>query len=363
MSWTLGSAPIIRAHIVHTARCALSAELELAGEEVPSGQVELRLPGLTLACAVVDAGMDGGQLRVQVVGGRGGLAREVPGQHYQQPQVRTVLDNILAAAGEVLAADSDAEVLGQLLQHYQSPRGSAGAALDALCAAAGTRWTVTAAGEVRIGEPAWTQDEPEHVLQDQPHQRRALRVAFADRALQPGTTFHGQHVEAVEHMMEPGRWRSVVRYGGQDLDGLLAGLAAHMTPLVGQTVYEGEVAVQGDGTVDVSLDEKLGLGKGLQGVPVALIGPFTVKVAPGARALIEFVNGDPTRPIVRQYLEATFTEVVVDATTIKIGPTQATLVALGKALKPAAAHGDKTDNVVNGNPATITLVTNTVVKV
>lgn len=156
---------------------------------------------------------------------------------------------------------------------------------------------------------------------------------------------------------------------GHPLDEQLRELVRHL-----QRRYlvpmEAEVLAQAaDGSLELRLLadpkrlEELELIRGMQGVPLALQGCWAVKLAPQARVVVEWLDGDPQKPVVRSILSGTFLEVSVDATTqIKIGATAAT-VALGKALKPVASAGDTTEPVVNGNPAKITVVANTVVKV
>lgn len=153
---------------------------------------------------------------------------------------------------------------------------------------------------------------------------------------------------------------------GHPLDQQLKALVRHMQPVGMLALYEAEVVVQNaDGTVDVRPTADA-LGVGLSSVPVALQGAANVRVQPGARCVLAFLDGRPDRPVVLFYLSATFVEAELDAQTIKIGPT-ATSVRLGKGLKPVAAQGDTTDLAANGKPSTIGVgsgaVANVVVKV
>ncbi len=128
--------------------------------------------------------------------------------------------------------------------------------------------------------------------------------------------------------------------------------------------YEAEVVAWND--ADHSVDLKPAdpsLGPGPSHVPVALIGCWAVKLAPGAVVLVEHKDGRRDKPFVRTVLSGTITEADIDATTIKIGPSMATAVLLGKGAQPVVALNDLTDPVVNGKPAKITSVVNTVVKV
>jgi hypothetical protein len=153
---------------------------------------------------------------------------------------------------------------------------------------------------------------------------------------------------------------------GHPLDQQLAALVRHMQPVDGLACFECEVVTQNaDGTVDVRPASDV-LGVGLSSVPVALIGPFSVKVMPGAKCLVAFRDGQQDKPVVFSYVSATYTEVTLDAQQIKIGPS-ASSIKLGKGLKPVAATGDSTDLAANGKPSIIGVgagaVVNTVVLV
>ena len=111
--------------------------------------------------------------------------------------------------------------------------------------------------------------------------------------------------------------------------------------------FEALVEVQHqDGTVDLKPVSQE-IGPGWTKVRVAMVGPFTVKVVPGARAVVEFLDGDLSRPVVTRYLEAAYTEVTLNATTkvkiggptVEIGDTGA-IVKLGGGNQPVVRAGD-----------------------
>ena len=175
--------------------------------------MELELPGLTLVGWVVDGGIWAQACRVKLVGGAaGGVLKQVGGQHYRGASGGEIAQALVNACGEDLDPQSDQAATGQLLEHYQVRAGALGKALDALCAALATDWRISAAGLVRLGVPTWPESSPAGVvLQEEVAARRELRLALEEPLL-PGVTFHGRQIRAVDHEVEPGRWRAVARY-------------------------------------------------------------------------------------------------------------------------------------------------------
>lgn len=117
-------------------------------------------------------------------------------------------------------------------------------------------------------------------------------------------------------------------------------------------VVEARVVGQNaDGTLELETAPELGLGEGLSGVPLALApGIASVKLAAGARALLEFIDdgpNNPERPIVRAFLEVEYLEVRLAATAkvamvapaVDVGDNGAT-VRLAGGNKPVIRAGD-----------------------
>lgn len=135
--------------------------------------------------------------------------------------------------------------------------------------------------------------------------------------------------------------------------------------------FEAEVLAQDGALLDLRLvlaeEQRVlwELDRGFQGVPLALQGCWAVQLAPGARVVLEFLDGDRRKPVVRSVISGQIQQadlqagsVKVDGTTIAIGPGSTT-VALGKGLSPVAALGDP----VVLNTALIGQPKNAVVKV
>lgn len=142
---------------------------------------------------------------------------------------------------------------------------------------------------------------------------------------------------------------------GAPLEDSLQRLIGHFAGAEGLIVYECIVEAQNDDdTVDVRPVSQA-LGDGMQHVPVALLGPFSVKVQPGGGCLLAFLNEGMERPMVIAFLPGTvFTEVALRATlkieflapTLKIGDTSAAIEMAGST-QPVIRVGD---TVTLGNP-------------
>lgn len=208
----IAGAAITSLQLSHPARGSWSATAQIDADTAPSGRVALELPGLTLQGDVVDAGIWSETCRVTLCGLLA-LVTEVPGQHYLTPTGGLVAQQLCAAAGAELDPASDPAAVQQLLSAYQVRRGTLGAALDALCAALATDWTVTPEARVRLGLPTWPEAAPEGaVLLEEVAARRELRLALENAALLPGVTYQGRRIVAVDHLVQPAGWRAVARY-------------------------------------------------------------------------------------------------------------------------------------------------------
>ena len=198
MSWTLGSVGLVSAHITHAATGTWLANVEVNTEQPLTGSQTLRLPGLDLVGYVVDGGVSVLRQRLSVVGGRGGLSKIVAGQAFSRTQVRTIVEHLLAQAGEVLASDSDAAVLGIQIPHWTHATGTCGAGLDAITEQVGTIWWVDPAGRVHVGDHDWgARDVADLVILKEDLRMQRVTVATLQDVIRPGTTWRDHRVGSV----------------------------------------------------------------------------------------------------------------------------------------------------------------------
>lgn len=95
------------------------------------------------------------------------------------------------------------------------------------------------------------------------------------------------------------------------------------------TPYSAVVKAQlGDGSLDLQFDDARmpgGATGGVQGIPIDTgIPGVTFTIAVGARVLVVFADGDPSKPRVTEWESASVQQVVVTSAAIKLGGPSAT---------------------------------------
>jgi hypothetical protein len=181
-------------------------------------------------------------------------------------------------------------------------------ALQSICDNQGLIWRVLRDGTVWLGAEEYPVTKSKHVLIDEDWSAGTIDFAPETPDLLPGVTFRDQQIRYVVHRIRPGFLRSEASLSspGDLLDRFLAGIRQEIQF---SRSYPAEVVAQNaDGTLQVMPDDPKTRGKGLNKVPIRTGLPgFKVKVTRGARATIEFENGDPSAPAVRDWEEGAST--------------------------------------------------------
>jgi hypothetical protein len=263
--------------------------------------------GLTLVGTAIAGGLSSDVVHITVVGGKGGLQKELEPTFVRSLPVRTILTGILSEAGETLSPTSDAAVLGKTLPKWTRDRAKASSLLSDLADEVGATWRVLADGTVWFGVETWP-DAPKvdtELLEEHPSEDRDVFGVQAPRYL-PGTKLGGKKLSLVVHTIDDDGIRTEVWYeaakGGEST--LLAAWRSLVAKFTRRLNYAVPwpcrvIAQNGDGTLELKPDgDTL---PGLSRVPIrAGLPGVTVKVAPGARCYVEFEGpGDPRRPIAR----------------------------------------------------------------
>lgn len=351
MSWTVNNVSVITGALQHPAERNWHAVVQVV-DDLKAGACTLQLPGLSLKGTIVQAGTFGGRTVARLVGGQNKLDETIDGQHFRQTTGRGIADVLLQAAGEQLDPASDATGLLSVLEHWTYFTGPASVALDRLCVALGCSWWMSAEGLVRLGELAYPPADPDGALVQDVHvELRRLDVALEQDAILPRTSYSAPapagtvQITAVDHAITPRSWRAHVWYAvrAHPFDAQLQELVQHFQlrtppPLDAEVVSQG-----GDGSVVVRLsisDEQAkiwGVPNGLQEVPLAPLAGMQLKLAPGGRVRVDYLDADARKPIA-SYLSGTILEASLSATA-KVA-LSAAAVDLADALKPVVRVGD-----------------------
>jgi len=212
----LSGAPVLSGSVLLPFAGAWVAGLVLDAGAPPTGAVTLTLDegGVTLAGTLIRARETFGRVEVLVVGGAGGLWREVEGRHYRSVTASLVWQAVLAECGEAPSAASASALLGKQLAGWTRMRGKASDALQRLTDAIGGIWRVQLDGTVRLLDPAATEagvGRGTKVL-DCPADASAIWALDA-HTLTPGQLLDGRRVRDLEHLIHEGTLRTRVWYG------------------------------------------------------------------------------------------------------------------------------------------------------
>ncbi len=261
--------------------------------------------GATLFGVIRRGGVAFERAEIQVVGGAGGLSREVASAGYRNATARIVATDILTAVGEELSTTSDATVLGASLPFWGRQSMSAGAALDALVDALSASWRVLDDGTVWIGVDAYSAivlpADAEVLAECRPIGQRTL--VDETLSMRPGRTLDGVRIAHVVHRISPDGIRTDV-YAPRETtpagDPIRTALAAFVGRVMRRVDYHAlyparVVSQSGDDSLDVQPDDAR--MPPLQRVPIRTFAPeISIKVQLGARVLVGFEAGDPKRP-------------------------------------------------------------------
>lgn len=299
--YTVNDFPLLCADVTEPRIGPWRAEIEADASEPLSGQVVLDLDGIEFKGTVLPgrSGEHGGSVTASVVGGKGGLSKEIRAQNYASGVIRidTVVKDILRAAGESLSASSNASVLSRQLQKWHREQGVASHALVAVLDAAQATFRINRSGEVWVGVDTYPAATPEHVLTDEDWSAGILTLDCEAPELEPGTTFREQKIEQCIHRLRRNSFTTEAHLTTlrSSLDAFLGRIRSKIDY---SRLYDCRVAAQNpDKTLQLVPDSPVMKGKGLDKVPIKHGLPgCEVTVKPGAKVKLGFDGGDPSSP-------------------------------------------------------------------
>lgn len=285
-----------------------------------------------------------GKTSVRVVGGRGGLPKELAAKFYFDAPLVLPLGEIVAAAGEVLAGTSDASITSKHLAKWVRAAGPAGHALTELVENAGAVWRILADGTLWVGVETWPVLEPAGEVMDDAGADG--RVVFAPERLElrPGVTWQSRRVSHVTHRITPKLIRTEVLFEGDGETrargrGALEALVRRMlAPMLYFGRYVATVVKQDGDLLEVVPDDPR--IPGLTKVPIRYPLPgMSVTVRTGARVLISFEAGNPAKPFAELWESGGLEEVSIPVTgnlptdgEVKLGDGSRTVLRSGDTL-------------------------------
>lgn len=160
--------------------------------------------GLRLSGTMASGGLYGAKFSCRIVGGAGGLGRDMPAHGFRRAMVSTILQRIMDASGEVLDPGIETGVLSSVLDWYAIPGGgSAGLALSRLAMHLGLAWRVTPSGKVWLGNERWQMARADGVQTIDARPVSGIMSVMADdvSGILPGMRLGDIRIDRVEHVI------------------------------------------------------------------------------------------------------------------------------------------------------------------
>jgi hypothetical protein len=331
MSITLNGLRVTHARVIIPWRGVWSAEIECeltpAGTP-PSGPAALVVNDWPLVGTIDPerSGRFGDAARVRVLGGGGGWHKPVAARQYHN-DAGVLSTAVLASTGaEVGERVTEAGPPSRLGVDYMRGAGPASRVLE------GRSWWVDpSSGTTIVGPRPHVPAPPDLTIVSWDPTTR-VAVLSADRLVFPGAmltsaTIGSALVRDVEHVLSGDGGVQITAWCHDAevarLPSLLASVAREACGVPYLKVYRYRIVMQGgDGRVTLQAVAKAaGMPEVIKLVDVwPGMASVSAKYAPGTVCLVEFIDGDPTRPVVRGFEPGAKTlEVSVDAVRFAVG--------------------------------------------
>lgn len=328
------------------------AELTLQGtdEILVEGPVLLDVGGRVFRGFATSSKDRGNRVSVEVVGGAGGIGATVTPTHYVEETVAGVLRAALAVGGERLSATSDASVTSLMLPMWTRAGGKVSDAVKRVLAPSGASWRVLDDGSIWVGKETWPEQALDIAPTDERPTQSMFQIGVESATVLPGVTIAGRRISSVTYNIDDTRIRADLTYGerrGGTADDLAELVRRELAPLDFFGSYVVKVVGQNaDGTLEIlSTDTRI---PKMSKVPLrAPPGVTEIRVAVGTLVVLEFDNGDPSKPFCGLARMASCEKYVLSCPDVRLGGDLAEFLAIASKVKAqldalALAHNTHT---------------------
>lgn len=325
---TINGYPVYRADHKQPYYGAWTAEVEHDANERVTGSATLTLLDRTWVGTVVAdpddstlalSGDSGGFFRCRIVGGAGGLQKQVePTEWAQGALVQTVLTAILNAGGEVQSATIDPSLLTKVLPQWSIVQGTVDAALAALCDSLGVIWRTLDDGSIWIGTPnPQPVTAPDYIFTELDPEMGMVELDLNEASIQVDQIIDGLTVKQVIYTWGNSSLRALVTIAPGPVNSLFTLFSKWMSRMKIDNFRQtpGRINSQNiDKTVQFQPDDYR--FSPLRRVALRLGLPDTeVTVNASSRAVVGWENASPTAPFLVNFGDST-------ASSIKIAASQ-----------------------------------------
>ncbi len=256
-------------------------------------------------------------VHIRVIGGKGGMAKDVSLKAYVQPGafVKDVVNGIASDAGETVSDTADQDFLNSNLTAWAVMNGLCSQALEMLIfiVAPSKHWRILADGTLWIGDETWPDFTGTfEIIASDPTERTTI-LGVESPSIKPGVTLQDVgKVSRVEHVIGSGYIRTKVEtFIDQTQRGIVASIQALVRQETAgidyQAFYQFRVQSQSADltTVDVQpVPPNDSRFSGLSKVPVRMGTAVKVQFVQNATVMLGWDGGDPRSPYVTDGLSS-----------------------------------------------------------
>lgn len=227
--------------------------------------------------------------------------------------VRDVVNFILSKTNMTLSTKSSLDILSTSFNRFDKIQASSADILDRLLEFTdGGIWRIELDGSLYIGREEYSDisvkypdatENDNYLIRDK--QMTAYEIYTMDILFEPGFIIEGHNVRETTIIVGSETTATVIHFLPPDYISTRT-MASNMKEIVYTTKYSFSVLEQtANGNVSVIPDSEIQdlFSGGLKNVPIVYPMPnMQVKVKPGAKCILEFLNGSPTNPVISGWL-------------------------------------------------------------
>lgn len=206
---------VISARVTFPRAGAWTATVEVNASAIAEGKVEIKSTAFALGLVGTSyrIGAFAARLAYRVVGGKGGLGKNLGSKAYRSVPARIPLGDALTEIGESVSASSDASVLTTTLDRWTRFAGAAGFEIGRLADALSATWRVLDDGTVRFGLATYPDFALNYLVNEDPPGDNRMVISGEDVwKLRPGVTLDGRKIERVELDISSAKTRATAWY-------------------------------------------------------------------------------------------------------------------------------------------------------
>jgi hypothetical protein len=330
---TLNGVTVTRCRVQLPAWGVWWADVECASTDVLTGAVTLKLDDLTFTGTILSGGAVDVRTRYRIAGGAGQWGKRIAARPYANDlgtKAAKVLTDAATECGETVGTLPS----GNVGTDFVRIEGPASAVLDAI---APRGWYVDEAGVTHVGSRTSSTYKGGAPRTGGDVSRGTVELAPASLAgLLPGVVVDGITAVDVEHVLEGGTLRSTIwgEQAGRDGDPVASALSKLIDLRVAAykyfAPYEYRVVLRHTDRYDLQCVRRSTGLPDLQSVRIRPgVAGLRARPTLGSLVLVQFVNGDPARPVITAFDDCDGDgfgsyETAVDATLVLLGSDSAT---------------------------------------